>query len=907
MSQFEQVSVRRRFQRSIRLDTDLNDIKALHGFICPPTYASALETLSKQASETGHGAFTWTGPFGGGKSSLAVVLTALLSPPGSLRKSALQITGDTGKRVVQALKPGRTGYRALAVVGRKQDCAEQLAEALRRDGLIRREIETKDDGGKALLDAVQKIAARPKNTGLLLILDELGKVLEAAAQGRADLHFLQELAELASRSKGRLIVVGILHQAFGEYTGKLAQRTRNEWMKVQGRFVDVPLATVADEQLALLAEAIDSTAPKSATTSCQQLAAILAESRSVSHVSMADRLTACWPLNGITASLLGPFSRRRFGQNQRSIFSFLNSAEPLGFQSFLASAEIRQTYDPATLWNYLKANLEPSILASPDGHRWSTAVEAIERCEARGGKSEHQRVAKSIAIIDLFRDHAGFQATKKILKFAVPDVTPRRQANVLKDLERWSVIAFRRHLNAFSIHAGSDFDIEAAITEERGANISLALGELKKFADVKPIIAKRHYHQTGALRWVNFEILHISDVESLAKRPDSSDGSMGAFVVVVPSAEISDKQSTDLLKVASQSSFPSLTLGLLPNSEEIVDLAEELVALERLQRTRSELSGDAVARREVVAHLDATRQILSTKLHEAILCMDWFGAGKLLKLYGLAGIHSYVSDIADKIFFESPIIRNELLNRSKPSGTAVAARRALLHVMVKHKGEERLGIQGFPAEGGLFSSILDATEIYRQRTEMSPYPAFYEPPIKDAARLKPMWTISDRLIDQSADSPISLSDVYDAWIQPPYGAKEGLLPVLALAFILSRTDRIAIYLDGAFRPDIDDFVVDRLQQEPEAIQIRKMDFGKLRTRVLNGIADLVTEFDDDSDKARDPLVVSRRLVAIVTELPAWTLRTNTLSQDARRLREIIRSAADPHRFLFDDLPGFAAG
>ena len=98
MSLKSKVSVRRRFQRSIRLDTDLNDINALHGFICPPTYANALETLAQHSSETGQGAYTWTGPFGGGKSSLAVVLSALLSAPGKLRNAALEITGASGRR-----------------------------------------------------------------------------------------------------------------------------------------------------------------------------------------------------------------------------------------------------------------------------------------------------------------------------------------------------------------------------------------------------------------------------------------------------------------------------------------------------------------------------------------------------------------------------------------------------------------------------------------------------------------------------------------------------------------------------------------------------------------------------------------------------------------------------------------
>ena len=906
MGRHSTVVVNRRFQRSIRLDTDLNDINALHGFICPPTFANALATLATQSRESGQGAYTWTGPFGGGKSSLAVVLSALLTKPDARRRAALKITGDAGKNVVDTFKPGRYGYRSVAVVGRKQDCAEQLAEALRRDNLIRKTIKTNSDGGKALLETIKSVAARRNNAGLLIILDELGKILEAAAAGHGDLHFLQELAELASRSGGRLIVVGILHQAFGEYTGKLAQRMRNEWMKVQGRFVDVPLATLANEQLALLGEAIESKSPTSAVTSAERLVEDLTEGNKGRKKELSSQIAACWPLNGVTAGLLGPISRRRFGQNQRSIFSFLNSAEPLGFQSFIASASSDETYEPAMLWDYLRANMEPSILASPDGNRWATALEALERCEAKGGGEEHSQLGKTIAIIDLFREHSGIRATRNILKVATSSISPRQQSRILKDLEKWSIVAFRRHLDAFAIHAGSDFDIEAAIQEERSARVELDLLELETLADLKPVIAKRHYHETGALRWATFRIAKLEELNAIEPGSAVSEGAIGEFIIAVPSSEISQAKTDSILKAASKREFPTLTVGLLPESEEIVDLAEELVALQRIRRLRGELAGDAIARREVAAHLAVVRQSLASTLHEAILSIAWYSRGKKRSFRGLAEMHAYASELADETYCRTPKIQNELLNRTRPSSTAVAARRALLHAMVANKGEDRLGIEGYPADGGLFESILAATGIYQQRRRYSPQPAFYAPGKKCKSGLGAVWEAADGIVDLSEASPVSLNDIYEIWRNPPYGVKDGLLPVLGLAYLLTRTDRVAVYLDGAFRPEIDDFVVDRLQQEPNALRIRKMNFGKLRSKVLEGIGDLVAEFDDADAKLNDPLIVARRLVAIVMSLPSWTQRTNTISGDAKRLRGIIQAASDPHRFLFDDLPAFAA-
>ena len=51
--------------------------------------------------------------------------------------------------------------------------------------------------------------------------------------------------------------------------------------------------------------------------------------------SYANILAKCNPIHPLVTLLLNPISRQRFGQNERSIFSFLNAGEPNGFLHFL--------------------------------------------------------------------------------------------------------------------------------------------------------------------------------------------------------------------------------------------------------------------------------------------------------------------------------------------------------------------------------------------------------------------------------------------------------------------------------------------------------------------------------------------------------------------------------------------
>ena len=71
-----------------------------------------------------------------------------------------------------------------------------------------------------------------------------------------DVYFFQQLAEAAARANGKLVVVGVLHQSFAQYGARLGTDTRDDWAKVQGRYVDLPFVAASDEVVELIGRAI---------------------------------------------------------------------------------------------------------------------------------------------------------------------------------------------------------------------------------------------------------------------------------------------------------------------------------------------------------------------------------------------------------------------------------------------------------------------------------------------------------------------------------------------------------------------------------------------------------------------------------------------------------------------------
>jgi len=54
------VRILRRYQRAIRINTDLHDPAALEGYVCPRSSSAALETMARHLQEAVQAAFTWT-------------------------------------------------------------------------------------------------------------------------------------------------------------------------------------------------------------------------------------------------------------------------------------------------------------------------------------------------------------------------------------------------------------------------------------------------------------------------------------------------------------------------------------------------------------------------------------------------------------------------------------------------------------------------------------------------------------------------------------------------------------------------------------------------------------------------------------------------------------------------------
>jgi hypothetical protein len=321
----------------------------------------------------------------------------------------------------------------------------------------------------------------------------------------------------------------------------------------------------------------------------------------------------------------------------------------------------------------------------------------------------------------------------------------------------------------------------------------------------------------------------------------------------------------------------------------------ELLALQAVQ-TRPELEGDSVARREVVARIAATQSNLEEQLRAAVSVAKWH-IGEFESRSGM-GLSALASELADNVYAQAPNVRSELVNRESLSSNSVKARRDLLHRMLSHEREENLGIEGFPAERGLYETLLSATGLHRRNPQTSAW-GFMPPEAGAGKSFIPLWQATRNLF-ADPNARVGVREIFDRWGEPPFGLRKGLQPVVLTAFVMAYKGNIAVYKDGVFVPAMSDADMDELLQDETRYSLRWITIDADKAKILAGISQILSEIGRGTS-AEDPLEAARALVSMLLSLPAWSQRTQRLSREARAVRDTLLRASDPHKVLFVDL------
>lgn len=933
---------RARFARSINVERDTGS-GAVDSYL---PVGRAIDAITRLAHALDRDdvevAISITGPYGSGKSSLAVVLDALLGPAKDpARRSAQELLEHTAPEALarlssalERLQANERGFVRAVVTAQREPITLTVLRALSH-GAARYEPAASDKARFGRLNReLRSIAVASAQPGspmpdvrtvrtlvrsitefapVLLLIDEFGKNLEAFsdARGEADLFLLQELAEWTRGPSGLpLAIVTMQHMAFDEYAAGTSSPQRREWAKVQGRFEDIPFIDSAAQTRSLIGSAFE---PPTEVLAVAQTEWADQEARELAKLGLTDLgsnkplLASCWPLHPVSLAAL-PELCERYGQNERTLFSFLASHEPQSIATFLRTTDwdpgaALPVVRPDRLYDYFIDAATNLVSVSPNASRW---VEIDSRIRDAVGLSEGaRRVLKTVGLLNLVSAGGVLRASSALVNYATVDGasgtrTSKEVAARLRELEAAGLITFRDFADEYRVWNGSDFDLRtAAELARKRLRETPAADILERVLPLGPIVAARHSHKTGTLRafdrgW----IAHDVDAVQPLGTNDRADG-MAFFVLGSPKPPLAclgrrpDEKPTVFVSCES--------------TERLEEAALEVAALDEILAQAVELKDDWVARREVLERRVSAQAELERALHASFASEQatWTSTGPRRRRWSgrtTASGSAVISDSCDAWYPSAPTIRNDLVNRHELSSQAAKARRMLLEVMSSAANEECLGITGFGPDFTLYLSVLQAHGLHRLIGEDRW--GFTEP--YERSDLRPVWDELNRLLAEASSKRAAVEEIYEALSAPPFGLRAGVAPIVFTAALICASEEVALYEHGTFRPALSDDVLERLLRNPDNFEVkhfasRNGSRAELLTRLADGLG-VSAQRRARTGRVSSVLGVVSHLVAMSNTLPDYVKKTRLLSDDTLNIRGELLSATEPDELLFHAIP-----
>ncbi|MDQ2102531.1 hypothetical protein [Azospirillum isscasi] len=894
------------FYRSVALERDANDLSAGRSFVLTPWLErGASEILSGMLEGSTRRAWRIIGDFGVGKSALALALVQALDPRTSDAEMPM-------RRLVERLGAMPRMF-PLLVTGSRKGLAAGLSAAIAHaiksnkdiSAVWSRKIQAITDPFDAIIALRDGLRATKRFDGLLLVVDEMGKFLEAADEEEGfDIFRLQSLAEAAARSADApLGVLLILHKGFQSYAEDWRTARRGEWEKVAERFeemvFDHPLSHTAALLSAALAVDVSSIPLKVRKAHEEAIKRVRALGWLGPRKGVGD--VGCWPVHPATIPVMARFFAG-FGQNERSLFGFAASEEPNGLRAFAAETGVDAgLYGIHNLFDYVASSFGHRLTSRAGVGEWDRIGAVLDR--AADADPVESAALKTIGILNLL-DAPELTATADSVREAlVPSFDASQADEAISRLISDGMVFRRPGRSELRLWTSRRVDLAVIWTDaEREVDSREILRNLPRHLANVPlrphVLARRHSVTTGTSRRFAVRCTHPSALAGYGGHGEADGG-----VVAVMCGDTEDLRIARAWSAEVTAQCPTmLTIVVPPRPElgpQMVDLLrhrwvvsnaaalqEDSYAMAEIERTVADLET------RLVSSIEAT---LGLRGYEPTVQLDAFWNGDAITLD--APIHSIVSTLCDRIYNQAPKVENELVNRHALTSAGAGARQRLIERMFDHAHDSELGFRTGknPPERALYLSLLRRGRVHRQ--EQGEWKIL--PPIEgdDPLRLKPALDAIEARLGQDGER-VPLPELYALIEARPYGVRRGLAPLLLAITLVAAGHRVALFERGTYCTKLDGAAFMRILKAPEHFALQWVALEGVRAEVFHRLAILLHQPPEESGIR---LVVDP-LIRFGVELPFYVQHSSALGPEARAVRRALARSPSPVNLVFTELP-----
>lgn len=785
---------------------------------------------------------------------------------------------------------GDKQYNFIKIIGENLAISKSLSSYL--------DIENNDHNSIIeALDNKYKLLAK-KGNSLVVIIDEFGKFLEYINKtgNSEDLYLIQLIAEWANDENKNIHFIITLHQDFSEYNDNLSNLEKREWEKVKGRFREM-LFNEPIEQLIYFASQTLKTfsIPKLNIVQFKKLTEFIStlELFNVNIETYDNLIKSIYPLDWLSINVLVN-SLQRYGQNERSLFSFMSDFKNNGIKE-------ETIFSVSHVFDFLVKNLSSEINSYKNPHRvqWQITFRAFDRAELAFENSEDYKIAsqliKTICLLNVFSKPDSL-LDKEILSqyISLTSLVPIRKVwDIIDQLIRTGIIRFYRHSKKINFLEGTDLDIDQELANvSKEINLDFKIEEEINYLLKFPVLsAKRYSYEKGTPRYFEFRILTNANDVIIPY------GSIDGYINLIFDENI------DLKKIKSISKNAGANLFVFyKNTKNIHECIFNIHKLLFILNTRKD---DEVAKNIILKEKEYyTKQLEQLIINDLFVENNknhWVFNGKLIKINNKKELNIELSIVCEEIYSKVPIYKNELINREFISPQISTARKKLFKQLLNNSSEENLGFEKekFPPEKTVYISFFEDKGIHRKNSELG----YYEFGMPNEPSWKFIWEESETFLNSSISSKRNLSELYNIFSEAPYKLKRGFLDLWVLSFLIMKKEDYALFHEqNGFIPYIDEDILDLIYKSPNLYSIKSYRIEGLKLNLLESYKELVQVHSENLGAKSSFLTVYGSFLRFYNSLNDYSKKTKSISAKSINFRDAIQNAKDPEDALFNLFP-----
>lgn len=711
----------------------------------------------------------------------------------------------------------------------------------------------------------EKLIADYGYDGVYIVFDEFSKFLESRDEGTVtnDMKIIQDLAELCNSSKkNEMFLQLILHKPINESLS-IDKRIRNSFKGIEGRVSTYYFTSSLKNSYDLISNVIQKNETYTKVKDQNkvindQIKKDLARlpifgSEFTADFIEDDLVDYCYPLHPMTVYLLIKINEK-VAQNERTLFTFLAKKTNNALSDIIQKDYPYSYIMPYAIYDYF----ENLLLEEKDNiNIQKTASKAISAINSAPSKEEVELI-KTLAMLLIINEKDVAPSNISVLSAAMQIDSAKCKDIVYKLIS--NNILVQRHGGQIEFKINMDLNLETSVEDiviKKYARINLEK-ELEKLAESKYFYPRTYNIMNSITRFFKITYLAENDFLKLnTVEPYFEEEVIDGLIINI--VRDSNNQSEKVLNHTLKLNEDRLVV-IYPN--EIDDYnapVKKLLALNTLLEDKEFINNNPLVKTELQLMEEDYRKMIedmvekdyalsSTKNH----IYSTFNNRELNETKRLISKHRILGNILEKVYDKYPSNLNlELINKTNVKGTYRKARENVIGQLLNDSiNIEKLGTS---PEDTIINCLLLSNGILTNDSDI----------LGDKLPIV-LKEIDDFLSHESGN----FADLYSILTKPPYGIRNGIIPLLIAHRISLINQGILLSYQGQ-ELELNAQAIEKIAESPKDVTYTIDEINAVKVRYVNQLGEL---FDCEltKDISKNYMILSTRIRAWYASLPKFT-------------------------------------